>query len=117
MTLVPQLGLPELLVMAVLVLLVVGPNDLPKFLHSAGKMAGKARRLADEFRAGLSQMAREAEMDEMRKEIDALKRSATVPEADQAMRDINEAVRKPVEPAKPAPADDEEPKDQADGHG
>lgn len=115
MNLVPQLGLPELLVMAVLVLLVVGPNDLPKFLHSAGKMAGKARRLADEFRAGLSQMAREAEMDEMRKEIDALKRSASVPEADEAMREINAAVRKPAEPEKPAAPNKSS--DQAEGHG
>jgi len=114
MSLVPQLGMPELLVLGILVLLVVGPNDLPKFLHGAGKMAGKARRLADEFRAGLSQMAREAEMDEMRKEIEALKQSANVPEVDQAMRDIDDAVQKPIEPLKPS---SEQPSEEAKEHG
>lgn len=93
MSLVPQLGLPELLVLAILVLLVVGPKDLPKFLHGAGKMAGQARRMADEFRAGLREMAREAEIDEMRREIEALKQGTGADEVNQAFRDIERETR------------------------
>lgn len=94
MSLVPQLGPAELLVLAVLILLVVGPKDLPSFLHGAGKMAGKARRMADEFRSGLSQMAREAEIEEMRREIEELKNSAATPEVNNAVRDIDRELHK-----------------------
>jgi sec-independent protein translocase protein TatB len=98
MSLVPQLGLPELLVLAVLVLLVVGPKDLPKFLYGAGQMLGKARRLADEFRAGLSQMAREAEMEEMRREIENLKKVSPAEQVKTAMRDLEDDVRSATGP-------------------
>lgn len=104
MSLVPQLGLPEILVLAVLVLLVVGPNDLPKFLHGAGQMVGKMRRMADEFRAGLRQMAREAEIEDMRKEIESLKQVSGVKEAEDSFRDISRDIQKPVEP-KEKPSD------------
>jgi sec-independent protein translocase protein TatB len=100
MSLVPQLGLPELLVIAVLVLLVVGPKDLPKFLYSAGQVFGKARRLADEFRAGLSQMAREAEMEEMRREIEALKKTSPAENLKAAVRDLENDVRSATAPPK-----------------
>ena len=96
MNLVPQLGPAELLVLAVLILLVVGPKDLPGFLHGVGKFAGKARRLADEFRAGLRQVAREAEIEEMRREIEELKKNTGTAEMGQAMRDIDREVRKPA---------------------
>ena len=95
MSLVPQLGLPELLVLSVLALLVIGPKDLPRFLHGAGRMAGKARRLADEFRQGITQMAREAEMEEMRREIEELKKSTGADEMTGAMRDIEGAMKAP----------------------
>jgi len=96
MSLVPQLGLPELLVLAVLVLLVVGPKDLPRFLHGIGKVVGQARRLADEFRAGISQMAREAEIEEMRREIEELKKTSGADELSETMKDIDQAARAPV---------------------
>lgn len=105
MSLVPQLGMPELLVLAVLILLVVGPNDLPKFFHSAGQFVAKARRLADEFRAGISQMAREAEIDEMRKEIESLKKASPVGEMQEAMRDVQREMNAPIKPASPPAAD------------
>ena len=106
MSLVPQLGMPELLVLAVLVLLVVGPKDLPKFFHSAGQFVAKARRLADEFRAGLSQMAREAELDEMRKEIDSLKKASPVGEVQEAMADIKREMSAPLKPVSDPAHDD-----------
>ncbi|MEM0930127.1 MAG: twin-arginine translocase TatA/TatE family subunit [Pseudomonadota bacterium] len=110
MSLVPQLGLPEIMVLSVLVLLVVGPKDLPRFLNSAGRMLGKARRLADEFRQGVSQMAREAEMEDMRREIEELKKSSGADEMAGAMRDIEKAANKPS-PSKPKPAPESEPSD------
>lgn len=75
MTLVPQIGMVELLVLAIIALIVVGPKDLPRLLHGAGKIVGKIRRMADEFRAGFDQMAREVEIEDMRKELEELKKA------------------------------------------
>jgi sec-independent protein translocase protein TatB len=57
----------ELLVIAVVALLVIGPKDLPRALHQLGKWVGKARGMARHFRTGLDTMIREAELAEMEK--------------------------------------------------
>lgn len=57
----------ELLVIAVVALLVIGPKDLPRALHQLGKWIGKARGMARHFRSGLDSMIREAELAEMEK--------------------------------------------------
>lgn len=106
MSLVPQLGLPEILVLAMLALLVIGPKDLPKFLHGVGKMVGKVRRLADEFRAGISQMAREAEIEEMRKEIEDLKKASGSDDMQKAFRDLESDVHSAVSTSRPHPHDE-----------
>jgi sec-independent protein translocase protein TatB len=99
MSIVPQLGLPELMVLAILALIIIGPKDLPKFLYGAGKLLGKARRLADEFRGGINQMVREAEMEEMRREIEELKKNSGAKDMSDAMADIESAAA-----GKPSPS-------------
>ena len=58
MSLLPQFGFFELVVVAIIALVVVGPRDLPKLMRMAGRMAGQARKMAGEFRAAFDQMAR-----------------------------------------------------------
>lgn len=58
----------ELLLVAVVALLVIGPKDLPLALRTAGKWLGKARRMSGHFRAGVETMIREAELAEIEKE-------------------------------------------------
>lgn len=58
----------ELLLVAVVALLVIGPKDLPLALRSAGRWLGKARRMSNHFRAGVETMIREAELAEIEKE-------------------------------------------------
>lgn len=58
----------ELLLVAIVALLVIGPKDLPLALRSAGKWIGKARRMSNHFRAGVETMIREAELAEIEKE-------------------------------------------------
>lgn len=98
MNLSPQVGLAELLLLAVIALVVVGPKDLPRLLHGAGKLARRARQMADDFRASFDQMAREAEIDEMRKEIEALKASNPARDLQNAAADVESAVMRPVAP-------------------
>lgn len=93
MNLTPQIGFFEIVVIAVIALVVVGPKELPRLMRMAGKFAAQARRMAGEFQSAFNQMARESELDEMRREIDALKRNNPIAEA---KRDVVEAL-KPVD--------------------
>lgn len=92
MSLVPQFGFLELLLIAIVALIVVGPRDLPSLMRQAGRMVGKARAMASEFTAAFDQMARETEMEDLRKELDALKNDNAVT---RAKRDLDESL-KPV---------------------
>ena len=58
----------ELMVVAIVALLVIGPKDLPKAMRFVGKWVGKARAMSRHFRSGLDTMMREAEMEEMEKQ-------------------------------------------------
>lgn len=57
----------ELLVVAVVALLVIGPKDLPKAMSFVGKWVGKMRAVTRQFRSGFDAMVREAELQEMEK--------------------------------------------------
>ena len=58
----------ELLVVAVVALLVIGPKDLPRAMRFVGKWVGKARGISRQFRSGFDAMVREAELAEMEKQ-------------------------------------------------
>lgn len=60
-----DIGWPELLVVAVLTLLVVGPKDLPVVLRTVGKYVGQVRALGREFTRTLEDVAKEAELDDV----------------------------------------------------
>ncbi len=62
-----DIGAPEILLIAIVAIIVIGPKDLPMALRYAGKWVGKARGMMREFRSGFDSMVREAEMDEMEK--------------------------------------------------
>lgn len=55
----------ELMLIAVVALVVVGPKDLPRVLRFVGQWAGRARGVARQFRSGIDEMIRQAELDEM----------------------------------------------------
>ena len=58
----------ELLLVAVVALVVIGPKDLPKAMRVVGYWVGKARGVARQFRSGFDSMVREAELHEMEKQ-------------------------------------------------
>lgn len=65
----------ELLVIAVVALVVIGPRDLPAALRTFGKMVGKVRRMASDFQGQFNEAMREAELDGLRNELAELKRT------------------------------------------
>jgi len=71
----PQLGFTEFLLIAIVALVVVGPRELPGMLRKAGSWVAKARGMAREFQGAFDDMGREVELDELRKEIEEIKRA------------------------------------------
>jgi sec-independent protein translocase protein TatB len=65
----------EFLLAAVIALVVVGPKDLPVLMRKLGQFVGRMRALAAEFRASFDEMARQSELDELRKEVEAMRRA------------------------------------------
>jgi sec-independent protein translocase protein TatB len=57
----------ELLLVAVVALVVIGPKDLPRAMRIVGQWVGKARGMARHFRSGLDTMVRESELADMEK--------------------------------------------------
>ncbi|HEY5721392.1 MAG TPA: Sec-independent protein translocase protein TatB [Allosphingosinicella sp.] len=62
-----DIGYSELLMIAVVALIVIGPKDLPNVMRTVGKWVGKARGMARHFRTGIDTMMRESELEEMEK--------------------------------------------------
>ena len=63
----------KLLILGLVALLVVGPKDLPVLLRTLGRYMGMIRRHATEFRAQFDEAIREAELDQLKKEVEAVR--------------------------------------------
>ncbi|HJQ60618.1 MAG TPA: Sec-independent protein translocase protein TatB [Vineibacter sp.] len=61
---------PELLIIALVALIFIGPKELPGMLRSVGKWMATARNMAGEFRGHVDDMMRQAELDELKKQVE-----------------------------------------------
>ena len=97
----PGIGGFEILVIGIVALLVVGPKDLPLLMRKIGKVMARARAMANEFRSSFDEMARQSELDELRKEVEALRSGQGMhplgADADAAFRDIRNDLNKPLD--------------------
>ena len=62
-----DVGFDEMLVIAIVAIVVIGPKDLPMALRAAGRWIAKVRKVSGHFRSGVETMIREAELEEMEK--------------------------------------------------
>src|SRR5665213_3003407 len=75
----PEVGVPELLIIGVIALIVVGPKDLPILMRKIGRFLSHMRGMAAEFRASFDDLARESELEELRREVEAMRNAAHKP--------------------------------------
>jgi sec-independent protein translocase protein TatB len=68
-----DIGWSELLVIAVVALIAIGPKELPGVLRTIGQWMGKARRMAAEFQGHFNEAMREAEMADLKKSFDEVR--------------------------------------------
>ncbi|MBO6582235.1 MAG: twin-arginine translocase subunit TatB [Hyphomonas sp.] len=102
----PGIGFSELLLLGLAALIIVGPKDLPMMMRRVGQFVGKGRAMAREFQAAFEDIARQSELDELRKEIEDLKKDNTMQKAQDDLAafeaDVNSAVMEKSPPPKPA---------------
>ena len=72
-----DIGWSELVVIAVVALIAIGPKELPGVLRMVGQWLGKARKMAAEFQGQFQEAMREAEMADLKKSFDEVKEAAT----------------------------------------
>jgi len=72
-----DIGWSELLVIGVVALIAIGPKELPGVLRSVGQWMGKIRRMAAEFQGQFQEAMREAEMADLKKQVDDMTSSAS----------------------------------------
>jgi sec-independent protein translocase protein TatB len=72
-----DIGWSELVVIAVVALIAIGPKELPGVLRMVGQWMGKARKMAAEFQSQFQEAMREAEMADLKKSFDEVKEAAT----------------------------------------
>ncbi|WP_119422913.1 Sec-independent protein translocase protein TatB [Desertibaculum subflavum] len=65
-----DIGWSEMAVVAVVALVVIGPKDLPRLLRQVGEWTGKARALAREFQGHMDELARQSELDDLKKQAE-----------------------------------------------
>jgi sec-independent protein translocase protein TatB len=91
----------ELALIGVVALVVIGPKDLPKALRTAGVWVRKARTISREFQSSVEQMMREAELDEVKKQIESVSSINIAKEIEKAVDptgDLAESLKPPEMP-------------------
>ena len=101
-----DIGWDEMLLTAIIAIVVIGPKDLPRALRLAGQWIGKVRRVSGHFRAGVENMIREAEIEDMekkwREQNEAIMREHPIASAEMAL-DGAHAGAEPVPPLSDTP--------------
>ena len=67
-----DIGWSELVVIGVVALIAIGPKELPGVLRTVGQYMGKIRRMASEFQGQFQEAMREAEMADLKKQVDEM---------------------------------------------
>ncbi len=96
-----DLSLSEMLLIAIVAIVVIGPKDLPLALSTVGKWVGKARALARQFRMGMDDMVREAELKEMERKWAEQNARIMAQHPPESFNETNDAP--PIAPALMAP--------------
>ena len=100
----PENRIMEMLIIGALALIFIGPKDLPIMMRRVGQFVGKMRGMANEFRASFDELARQSELEELRKEVEAMRvnqqtvmTSLTSAGGSSVVDDINQHLSAPIE--------------------
>ncbi len=97
-----DIGFPEFLLISFVLLIVVGPRDLPKVLRSITSFMRKIKSMASQFHSGIDDLANEAEISDLRREVNKIDKQSLidnqVDEIENIKKDINfKSIKKDVD--------------------
>src|SRR6266852_1567070 len=92
-----EIGWSELVVIAVVALIAIGPKELPGVLRTVGQYMGKIRKMASEFQGQFQEAMREAEMADLKKSVDDITDTAKETAKSFTNFDPMEGVKKEVD--------------------
>lgn len=100
-----DIGWSEILVIAVVAIIVIGPKDLPRALRAVGRWTGTMKRMARDFQGQFNEALREAELDSVKKDIQDIARIDPMADLKKDLAKAEAGMRtelaKPSEVAKP----------------
>jgi sec-independent protein translocase protein TatB len=105
----PEGRIFDFVIIGVLALIVVGPKDLPILMRKVGAFLAHMRSMAAEFRASFDEMARQSELDDLRREVEALRSGQTIGAAvgldgDLGVKNVMDDIHSSLKPDESAPA-------------
>jgi sec-independent protein translocase protein TatB len=104
------LGSSELLLVAIIALIVIGPKDLPRLLRTMGQYMRKIQGMAREFQNHLNEAAKEAGVDDVKKEVKGMTNFTVTADLDKQGAEIKKA----IESGAPKPANGSKAEARAD---
>jgi sec-independent protein translocase protein TatB len=102
-----SIGWTELLVVAIVLIVVVGPKDLPPMLRAFGKMTSNLRKMAGDFRTQFDEALREADIEDVRKTISdakSLNPANSLRDAINPLRQMGQDIRNDLQKATQMPS-------------
>lgn len=107
-----DLSWSEILVIAIVLIVVVGPKDLPRLLRSFGKTMSTVRTMAGDFRKQFDEAIKEAELEDLKSLADDARKLNPASEIkkalnpmEQAAKDVRAGLDKAMKPATPISAE------------
>src|ERR1700752_1301813 len=96
-----DLGWGKLVLIGIVALIVIGPKELPGALRTLGQWMNKVRRMASEFQNQFQEAMREAELADLKKDVDEMAAKAqsytNFNPLDDLQKDVESAVAPPAE--------------------
>ena len=84
-----DLGWQEFMIIAFVLLIVVGPKDLPKVLRSVTSFVSKLKSMASDFHRGIDDLANETEISDLRNEMSTAKKNKMISSEIEELKNIN----------------------------
>lgn len=100
----PGIGFEEMVLLVLVAIVVIGPKDLPLMMRKFGRFTGKMRAMAFEFKQGIDELGRQAELDELRKEVANLKAHTGLDDIKREIEQESAGMRSDVNAAMTHPA-------------
>jgi sec-independent protein translocase protein TatB len=100
-----DIGWSEILVIAIVAIVVVGPKDLPPMLRALGKWVRQMRKMAGDFQGQFNEALKEAELDGVRESLQELRSLNPMNDIKNSLNPLTAAIAKPASSPVPPPID------------